>query len=680
MNSVRLLATLLLLAFAWGPARAQPADPGFGEAVLGAPPSEETGPLERKRVPFGVDPAPAEASPTTTEAAVQPESQPTSSIQAYANGLFAGLVGSGQLPGAALIIIQDGAVVHKAGYGLADIRSKTPVDPDVTRFRVASVSKLFTATAVMQAVEQGKVDLNADVNTYLSSFKVGTNFPEPVTLANLLTHTAGFDDRYRGLAAPLSAPTEPLSQHLSRALPPRVLPPNSVIAYSNYGIGVAGQVVEAVTGEEFAAYVGTHVLAPLGMTSSSFGIPYPIPATIAVPYFPSGEEGGFRRGQLDQVRVGPAGDLITTAADMSKFMLMQLNRGATPEGQQILSETQVERMQARHFANADGLDGWAYGFATGARNGISWIGHDGAWNGFCAQLVLHPESKSGFFVVTNAECRLTTSLAIRDGLFNALWPRASVVQAAQWPDADQRAQAAKGTYMTVRRARSDFTVLAAAASEVSVDAVPGGSLSVRIPGLEHALQFVPQENGTWMNAEHQWKAAWRPAATGEPARFMIDTQAYDRVTGLGVWSVWSVALALIVAICIMTMWGWANGFLSRHLFGEPQAVITFGPRMTGFLAAGLILATLVSMVALLSDAAPLAIIHGPSPMLMILLTVPVIVGVLAVPMIVWSVTGFGAGPRARFAQAGYIVLTLAVLTFLAFCVQWNFHPLSIFTG
>jgi hypothetical protein len=161
---------------------------------------------------------------------------------------------------------------------------------------------------------------------------------------------------------------------------------------------------------------------------------------------------------------------------------------------------------------------------------------------------------------------------------------------------------------------------------------------------------------------------------------MIDTTAYDRVTGLGIWSLWSVALALIVAICIMTMWGWANGFLSRHLFGEPQAVITFGPRMTGFLAAGLILSTLVSMVALLSDSAPLAILHGPSPMLMILLTVPVIVGVLAVPMIVWSVTGFGAGPRARLAQAGYIVLTLAVLAFLAFCIQWNFHPLSIFTG
>lgn len=680
MNPVRLLATILMLAFVWGPVFAQPADTGFGEAVLGAPPPEETGPFERKRIPFGADPAPEASSPSTSAGTTPAGPHSVPSIQGYADGLFAGLVGSGQLPGAALVIIQDGAVVHKAGYGFADIRAGIPVDPDVTRFRVASISKLFTATAVMQVVEQGKVDLNADVNTYLSSFKVGTNFPEPVTLAGLLTHTAGFDDRYRGMAAPLSAPAEPLSQHLSRALPPRVLPPNKVIAYSNYGIGVAGQVVETVTGEEFSAYVGAHILKPLGMESSSFGIPYPIPATIAVPYFPGGKERGFRRGQLDQVRVGPAGDLITTAADMSKFMLMHLNQGATADGQPVLSAPLVQRMQERHFSNADGLDGWAYGFATGTRNGISWVGHDGAWGGFCAQLVLHPESRSGFFVVYNGECSLKASLAIRDGLFNVLWPRASASQAAPVPDADKRAQAVEGTYMTVRRARSDFTVLAAAASELAVTAIPGGALNVRVPGLDHELLFFPQENGTWLNPEHQWKAAWRQADAETPARFMIETTAYDRVTGLGVWSVWSVALALIVAICIMTMWGWANGFLSRHLFGEPQAVITFGPRITGFLAAGLILSTLVSIVALLSDAAPLAIVHGPSPMLMILLTIPVIVGVLAVPMIVWSVTGFGAGPRARFAQAGYIILTLAVLAFLAFCIQWNFHPLSIFTG
>ena len=424
MTIARLALVFVLLILAVAPSRAQPESGGFGKPALGAPPSEETGPLERKKVPFGVDPAPdvppADSAAPTADATPLLAMSVQGPVQGYVDGLMSGLVTSGQIPGAAVVVIQDGAITHKAGYGYADIRSRTPVDPDVTRFRVASISKLLTATAVMQAVEQGKVDLNADVNTYLSTFKVGTNFPEPVTLANLLTHTAGFDDRYRGMAASLSAPAEVLSQHLARALPPRVLPPNAVIAYSNYGIGVAGQVVENVTGEEFSAYVAGHILQPLGMTSSSFGIPYPIPPTIAVPYFRDGDEGGFRRGQLDQVRVGPAVDLITTAADMAKFMLVQLNKGAYGEGQQLLAETTIERMQSRHFANADGLDGWAYGFATGNRNGIDWIGHDGAWGGFCAQLVLHPGSRSGFFVVYNGECSATASLAIREGLFNAL--------------------------------------------------------------------------------------------------------------------------------------------------------------------------------------------------------------------------------------------------------------------
>jgi hypothetical protein len=202
-------------------------------------------------------------------------------------------------------------------------------------------------------------------------------------------------------------------------------------------------------------------------------------------------------------------------------------------------------------------------------------------------------------------------------------------------------------------------------------------VAVSVPSIGRELTFLPQPDGTWLNPDLQWKAAGRAAATNAPQRFFIDASAYDRVTGLSIWAAWTVALAMVIAICIMTLWGWASGCLSRHLFGEPQAVITFGPRITGFMAAGLVLATVVSMMALLSDSAPFAILHGPTPALMLLLTVPVVVGVLAIPMIVWSATGFGAGPRARLAQAGYIVLTLAVLAFLAFCIQWGFHIFAV---
>jgi CubicO group peptidase (beta-lactamase class C family) len=671
----------LLFALAGTSTRAQeePASGAFGGAVLQQPEPDESGALEKPKVHFGADDPAAPPAQPVAPVSSEPLGAPDGGrVKGYVDGLMNGLIAAGDLPGAAVIVIQDGKVVLKAGYGYADIHALAPVDPDQTRFRVASVSKLITATAVMQVVEEGKADINADINTYLPTFKIASNYPEPVTLANLLTHTAGFDDRYLGIASPLSAPTEPLAQYLAHATPMRVLPPNKVISYSNYGMALAGHVVENLSGQEFAAYAAEHIFAPIGMTSSTFGIPYPIPPGIAVPYIKGGSEGGFRRIDLDNVKLGPAGDLITTAADMSRFMLVHLEKGVYGDGEHLISDLSIEKMHADHFANADGLDGWAFGFATGHRNGIRWIGHDGSWRGYCAQLVLQPETKSGFFIATNADCRAATSLPLRKAMFDLLWPSSAVVTASPPPDADARARAAEGTYMTVRRARADFSLVAAGVSQIHVAAAPGGELRVTLPGIDHDLIFLPQANGTWKNPDNQWNAAWKPDGYGAGETFMIDAHAYDRVVGAGEWAAWTTALALIVAICVITMWGWASGFLSRHFFGEPQAVIGFAPRVTAFLAAGLVLSSAISIMALLSDADPAVVVHGPSPMLIVLMSVPMVIGVLAIPMVVWSVTGFGAGPRARLAQMGYMLLTLAIVAFVAFAWQWNLTPFALF--
>ena len=674
------LAAALLFALAGSSARAQEdqASGAFGGAVLEAPEPDESGALEKPKVHFGADDPAAPPAQPVAPVSSEPLAAPDGGrVKGYVDGLMNGLIAAGDLPGAAVIVIQDGKVVLKAGYGYADIHALAPVDPDQTRFRVASVSKLITATAVMQVVEQGKADINADINTYLPTFKIASNYPEPVTLANLLTHTAGFDDRYLGIASPLSAPTEPLAQYLAHATPMRVLPPNKVISYSNYGMALAGHVVENLSGQEFAAYAAEHIFAPIGMTSSTFGIPYPIPQGIAVPYIKGGNEGGFRRIDLDNVKLGPAGDLITTAGDISRFMLVHLEKGVYGDGEHLISDLSIEKMHADHFANADGLDGWAFGFATGHRNGIRWIGHDGSWRGYCANLVLQPETKSGFFIVTNANCSLARDLALRKAMFDLLWPSTAQVTASPAPDADARARAAEGTYMSVRRARADFTVLGAAVGQIQVMPAPGGELRVTMPGLDHDLIFLPQANGTWKNPEHQANAAWKPDGYGAGATFMIDAHAYDRVIGAGEWAAWTTALALIVAICVITMWGWASGFLSRHFFGEPQAVIGFAPRVTAFLAAGLVLSSVVSIMALLSEADLAVVFHGPSPMLIVLMSVPMVIGVLAIPMVVWSVTGFGAGPRARLAQMGYMLLTLAIVAFVAFAWQWNLTPFAL---
>jgi hypothetical protein len=377
------------------------------------------------------------------------------------------------------------------------------------------------------------------------------------------------------------------------------------------------------------------------------------------------------------MRVGPAGDLITTAGDIAKFMLVHMNQGVYGDDEHLLSAQTIERMHALHFTQVEGLDGWAYGFMEGRRNGVRWIGHDGSWLGFCAQLVMVPETKTGFFVAYNADCHFAASEPLRKALFDLLWPPRGEPVAEVHPTAELRARNMAGTYMAVRRARSDFTVRVAAASQLTVEAPGEGRLSVFVPGAGRALVFLPQANGTWINPDFQWKAAALVDERGQARQLVLDSNVYDRVVGAGEWAIWSVALGLVVALCLMALWGWTNGFLSRQLFGEPQAMIGFLPRAVGFIAAGLTLVVLVAMAAVLSDPAPLDVLHGPTPLLMVLVSVPVAIAVLVIPMVMWSMTGFGTGTRARVAQAGYAVLTVALLVFLAFCWQWGLHPLAL---
>jgi hypothetical protein len=445
-------------------------------------------------------------------------------------------------------------------------------------------------------------------------------------------------------------------------------------------------VAESVSGQEFATYVQENIFAPLGMDASTFGVPYPLPQDIAVPYFKGGDEGGFKRVELDRMKIGPAGDLITTAGDIAKFMLVHMNKGVYGDDEKLVTPQTIERMQAQHFVQAEGLDGWAFGFAEGRRNGVRWIGHDGAWLGFCAQLVMVPETKTGFFLAYNADCRFSASAPLRKAMFDLIWPSQARVAAEANPTAELRARALAGSYMAMRRARSDFTVMAAAASQITVTAPGEGRLVVRLPGEGRGVLFLPLANGTWANPDFQWKAAAIVDERGQMTKLALNADSaggsfahvdvFERVVGAGEWAIWSVALALVVAICLMALWGWTNGFLSRQFFGEPQAVITFWPRLTAFLAAGFTIVSLVGLAGMLSGV-PLDIIHGPTPLLTALVSVPVAIAVLAVPMVVWSMTGFGTGTRARTAQVGYAVLTIAVLVFLAFAWQWGLHPFAL---
>jgi CubicO group peptidase (beta-lactamase class C family) len=232
-----------------------------------------------------------------------------------------------EIAGAVAGVVKDGHVLLSRGYGLADIESKLPMS-DSTLVRPASISKLFTAIAVLQLVAQGKLDLDRDVNDYLD-FRIPTLLAgTPVTLRLLLSHRAGFEDHLKNVFAAGGSP-EPLSVWLPRNLPHRLFPNGDVPAYSNYGYGVAGFIVERASGERFEDYAASHILKPLGMEHSTFEQPLPDALRALVAR-------GYRRSTGDalpyfEVLPASVGGLSASAADMGRFMLALLARNPVLE-------------------------------------------------------------------------------------------------------------------------------------------------------------------------------------------------------------------------------------------------------------------------------------------------------------------------------------------------------------
>ena len=339
-------------------------------------------------------------------------------LAAFADSVLPESMRRAGAPGAVLVVVRDGAVVLQRGYGDADVDRRRPMDPEGTVLRVGSVSKLFVATAVMQLAERGRVELGADVNRYLRGVRVGDGV-QPVTLDQLLTHTAGFDERNIGYAARSAGEVVPLGAYLARRMPPRTLPPGTVTSYSNHGAALAGYVVESVAGVPFSAYVRREILEPLGMRSSGFEQPprAELGEEVVTPY-PCGADPEARAGcpvrALDFRHTYPAGSLLATGADMGRFMIAQLGGGGGIGARPPLFGDSARRvMQARHFTHHALLPGMAYGFYEQRINGERALSHGGGLPGANTLLMLLPERRLGLFLHTNGGATTLGAAVVR---------------------------------------------------------------------------------------------------------------------------------------------------------------------------------------------------------------------------------------------------------------------------
>ncbi|HEX8415085.1 MAG TPA: serine hydrolase domain-containing protein, partial [Sphingomicrobium sp.] len=299
-------------------------------------------------------------------------------VDAWLDGFLPYAIARADIPGAVVVVVSNGEVVTQRGYGYANVAKRTPVDPRATLFRPGSISKLFTWTAVMQMVEQGKLNLDADVNKYLD-FKIPPYQGKPITLRQIMTHTAGFEEQVKDIIVTDPKSAIPYETLLKRWTPHRVYAPGTTPAYSNYATALAGYAVQRVSGEPFDTYVERHIFAPLRMTRSSMR--QPLPANLR-PLMSEGYGPGEDKPiGFEFVGPAPAGSLSSTGEDMARFMIAHLQNGAG-----ILQPRTAALMHSPANTPIPGLNGMAYGFYQHNVNGRRVIGHGGDTNAFHSDL------------------------------------------------------------------------------------------------------------------------------------------------------------------------------------------------------------------------------------------------------------------------------------------------------
>jgi len=457
-----------------------------------------------------VAPVMAQKNETSREidlpSAVPPQEGPTDAaeLEAFLDELMAKDMEANHVPGAAVSVVKDGKLFFAKGYGYADLENKIPIDAGQTVFAIGSVGKLFTWTAVMQLVEQGKLDLDADVNTYLD-FRIPDTYPGPITLKHLMTHTAGFEDLWFEVFAWDANDVMPVGEWLATHIPARVRSPGQAAAYSNYGAMLAGYIVARTSGQPYEQYIQEHIFKPLGMDHST--IQKPLPPSLrehaSLGYWYS--DGAYQAvpkipdDYLGQTAMNPVGGHLSSVTDMARFMITHLQGGFYGDASsevRILDETTARQMQGTLYTPDPRILGTAYGFFDFSDNGQRTLGHSGGTIGFTTLLLLLPDQDLGVFVVyTNEVGALTTQhFGFQRAFFDHYYP-APVVEPVQPPaDFAQRADRFVGIYSPTLRPYTTFekflNLISPMYPPIEISNSPDGILLYNDRGLEIRLAEV----------------------------------------------------------------------------------------------------------------------------------------------------------------------------------------------
>ena len=465
-------------------------------------------------------------------------------VGAFFDGMVPLQIEHDDIAGAVVAVVKDGQVIFAKGYGYSDFKNKKPVSPADTLFRVGSISKLFTWTAVMQLVQDGKINLDGDINQYLD-FHINEPIGK-ITMRDLMTHTPGFEEAIKDLISDNPAHMSSLGDYLKAHQPTQIFAPGTTGAYSNYGAGLAGYIVQRISGEPFDDYIEHHIFQPLGMTHASFRQPLPPNLDRLMSQGFLLASGGAKEFEL--VNPPPAGALAISAMDITHFMIAHLQDG-TYLGAQILRPETVKEMHSRQYAPDPRVNGMCLGFYEDSRNGHRVIAHGGDTIYFHSDLHLIPDANVGLFVSFNSLGRGETEP--RGPLYQQFMdryfpytppPPPSVASAA----ADARA--VSGTYIPSRRPQTNILYLLALLEEGKV-----------MPGKDGTLVLAGQKglNGQPIEWHEEAQNVWYDPA--DPQSKMV----FDRQPN----GSYQIALEFPAEVVQEVGWIGSKGFVLYGLVG-----------------------------------------------------------------------------------------------------------------
>lgn len=631
------------------------------------------------QTPAPAAPKPAQPAPAAAPAAapLAPGARPLTKedVDGWLDGLMPYALARGDLAGAVIVVVKDGQVLTQRGFGYADVAKRSPVDPDRTLFRPGSVSKLFTWTAVMQEVEAGRIDLDKDVNAYLD-FKIPAYLGKPVTMRQLMTHTAGFEEHGKRTIFEDIKFNISLGDYV-KVQPKRIYAAGTTPAYSNYGTALAGYIVERTSKMSFDDYVEQRIFRPLGMAQSTFRQPLP-------KGFEPHMAAGYRKGsdaasKFEIVGPAPAGSMSSTGADMAKFMIAHLNQGAglmKPETAKTMHDTPLTMLPP--------LNRMELGFFETNINGRQVIAHLGDTQLFHTALHLFMNEKIGLYLSLNATGAEGAAGPVRKALFEKFADR--YLPGNEMPatriDAKTSAEHARmmaGNWLNSRRAESNFYALASLVGQFTVSVGPNGELVVpALRDINNApTKWVETAPFVWHNANGHGRLAAQ-VVDGKVVRWSMDGlspfMVFDRapVSKSAAWI--KPAFYAGFAVLLLTFLQWPVSALIRRSYKAPltlsrRSLLAYrGVRVASGLVIALTTAWLVSLTTLKA-------IPSFDPWLWFLQIAGLIIFVGGVLIALWNLRIVRQEKRGWFRTIWAVLVLLAMM--LALHIAWTFGLIAM---